>query len=433
MTMDTSTDTSTDTGTTAGTCDCPPSGGLTRRRLLAGVGAFGALGLVRGGTQLAFAAGRPAGDVLVCVFLRGGMDGMSVVPPVGEAAYYAARPTIAIPADRVIRVDRLFGLHPRLAPLKPAWDAGDLAVVHATGDPTGIRSHFEAEDQMERAAAGASSLYTGWIDRHFTSRAEGEPAFPSIAVAPRIPTSMLGPAPDAAVGSVAEFQVRAPAEVAEKVHRALGDLHADVAGVTAERARDTLRVVELLASQTGTAYAPANGAVYPASEFGRALSEVARLIRAGVGLEAACVDLGGWDMHAGIGTADTGAMASQLTVFAEALAAFYRDLGGLMSSVTVVTMSEFGRTFAENGSNGTDHGYGNAMFVLGGGIRGKRVYARWPGLAREQLDYSGDLRVTTDYRDVLAEIVAVRMRNSRLSSVFPGFRPRFVGLAEPRR
>jgi uncharacterized protein (DUF1501 family) len=412
-------------------CDCSRPGAFTRRTLFAGLGAMGALTLTRGGAQLAFGASGPPGDVLVAVFLRGGMDGMSVVPPVGEAAYYAARPTIAIPADRVIRLDPLFGLHPKLAPLRSAWTAGDLAVVHAAGDPTGIRSHFEAEDQMERAAAGSPSLYTGWIDRHFTTRAEGNPAFPSIAVAPRIPTSLVGPAPDAAIRSVADFRVQAPADVAGKVEQALKDLHADVAGPTAERARETLRVVRALAAQTGTAYVPGNGAVYPATEFARGLSEVARLIRAGVGLEAACVDLGGWDMHVGIGNADTGAMATQLTVFAEALAAFYQDLGALMGGVTVVTMSEFGRTFAENGSNGTDHGYGNAMFVLGKGVKGK-VYARWPGLAADQLDKMGDLKVTTDYRDVLAEIVSVRMLNSNLTSVFPGFTPRFVGLAKPR-
>lgn len=412
-------------------CDCP--GRLTRRRFIAGaLGAAGALSLTRGGTQLAFAADGPVGDVLVCVFLRGGMDGLSVVPPVGEAAYYAARPTIAVPADRVIRVDPLFGLHPRLAPLQPAWDAGHLAVVHAAGDPTGIRSHFEAEDQMERAAAGSSSLFTGWIDRHFTTRAEGDAGFPAIAIGPSIPTSLVGPAQDAAIRSVSEFRVLAPPAVAQKVERALEELHADVAGPTAERGRETLRVIRRLASETGSAYRPDNGVTYPATEFARALSEVARLIRAGVGLEAACVDLGGWDMHVGIGTPDRGAMATQLTVLAEGLAAFYRDLGSRMGSVTVVTMSEFGRTFHENGSNGADHGYGNAMLVLGGGIRGRKVYARWPGLAPNQLDKMGDLKVTTDYRDVLAEIVSVRMRNPRLSRVFPDFSPRPLGLARRR-
>ncbi len=418
--------------TSGSSCDCTPAGGITRRSLLAGLGAAGALSLTEGGTQLAFAAGGPAGDVLVCVFLRGGMDGMSVVVPVGEAAYYAARPTIAVPADRVIRVDPLFGLHPKLAPLQTAWDAGDLAVVHAAGDPTGIRSHFEAEDQMERAVTGSSSLYTGWIDRHFTTRDQGDPAFPSVAIGPAIPTSLLGPAPDAAIRSVGDFRVLAPAAVAGKVEQALDDLHADVEGATAGQARETLRVVRLLRAQAGAAYTPANGASYPATEFARRLSEVARLIRADVGLEAACIDLGSWDMHAGLGTPDRGAMANMLTVFAEGLAAFYRDLGGLMGAVTVVTMSEFGRTFAENGSNGTDHGYGNAMFVLGGGIRGGKVYARWPGLAPDKLDKMGDLRVTTDYRDVLAEIVSRRMRNSRLAEVFPGFRPTPLGLAERR-
>ncbi|HVE97602.1 MAG TPA: DUF1501 domain-containing protein, partial [Mycobacteriales bacterium] len=177
---------------------------------------------------------------------------------------------------------------------------------------------------------------------------------------------------------------------------------------------------------------PADGATYPATEFGRSLQEVAQLIKARVGLEAACVDLGGWDMHSAMGTTDNGLMATQLDDLAGGLAAFYTDLGTLMRGTTVVTMSEFGRTVAENGSQGTDHGYGNVMFAMGGGIRGGKVYGRWPGLAKSQLDKQGDLEVTTDYRDVLAEIIRQRMRNGRLGEVFPRYRPRPVGFADPR-
>ncbi len=422
-------------------CGCPDEGqdsaprrGVTRRGLLAAAGIAGAATALdlAPGRRYAFAAGAPVGDTLICVFLRGGMDGLSVVPPIGDPGYAARRPTIAVPASQALPLDRMFAFHPRMAPLKKVWDRKDLAVIVAAGDPDGTRSHFDAEDAMERGVAGGDSVFTGWIDRHFTSRSEGQPPFPSVAIGYRLPTSFRGPAQDIVMRSASEFRLAVPDAAEAKVERALGDLHSGFTHPSATQAKETLRAIRLLASRRGKTYAPANGATYPATEFGRALQEVAQLIKAKVGLEAAAVDLGGWDMHTAMGTPDSGLMANQLDDFAGGLGAFYIDLGSLMATTTVVTMSEFGRTVAENGSQGTDHGYGNVMFAMGGGIRGGKVYGRWPTLAKAQLDKQGDLRATTDYRDVLAEIVRQRMRNGRLSEVFPRYRPRAVGFADPR-
>ncbi|HVE64877.1 MAG TPA: DUF1501 domain-containing protein [Mycobacteriales bacterium] len=424
-----------------GGCGCPAEGaesadrrGITRRGLLAAAGLAGAATALdlTPGRRYAFAAGAPVGDTLLCVFLRGGMDGLSAVPPIGDPGYAARRPTIAVSESEALRLDRTFGFHPRMAPLKEVWDRKDLAVIVAAGDPDGTRSHFEAEDAMERGVAGGDSVFTGWIDRHFTSRAEGQPPFPSVAIGYRLPTSFRGPAQDIVMRSASDFRLNVPEASEARVERALGDLHSGFTSSSGTQAKETLRAIRLLASRRGVTYEPANGATYPASEFGRALQEIAQLIKARVGLEAATLDLNGWDMHSAMGTPDSGLMADHLEDFAGGLGAFYTDLGPLMATTTVVTMSEFGRTVAENGSNGTDHGHGNVMFAMGGGIRGGKIYGQWPTLEKAELDKQGDLRATTDYRDVLAEIVRQRMRNGRLSEVFPRYRPRALGFAEPR-
>jgi uncharacterized protein (DUF1501 family) len=423
----------TEETTRVASCGCPDSDGISRRAMLGALGAAGAMTVLdlTPGRRYAFAAtGAPVGDTLICLFLRGGMDGLSVVPPIGDPGYASRRPTIAVPPSQALKLDRMFALHPHMAPLKKVWDRRDLAIVAAVGDALGTRSHFDAEDAMERGVKGGDSVYTGWIDRHFTSRSKGQPPFPSVAIGSRLPTSLRGPAQDIVIRSASDFRLNVGAAVEKRVERALGDLHSGFVSPVATQGKETLRAISLLRARRGKTYTPANGATYPATEFGRALQEIAQLVKAKVGLEAACLDLPGWDMHQGIGTPDQGLMATQLDDFAGGLAAFYTDLGPLMARTTVVTMSEFGRTVAENGSNGTDHGYGSYMFVMGGGIRGGKVYGRWPTLAKAKLDPQGDLMVTTDYRDVLAEIVRVRMRNGRLGEVFPSYRPRPVGFAE---
>lgn len=413
---------------------------LSRRGLLGRALTAGAAGALAGlageglSTRLAFAdAGSTAGgDVLVVVSLRGGFDGLSAIAPIGDPAYYAARPGIALPKAQAIAGDGgMFGLHPALAPLLPLWQAGSMAAVHAVGQENPTRSHFAAMEEMERAAAG-TSVRTGWLDRMLTATGAATP-LSGASVGSAMPGRLLaGPAPGVAFPSVDTFTLAGESSrrPMAKALRALYDGAPEALAGVARAADGAL-------STTGTlraaAYAPANGAVYPATPLGAALKDVARLIKGGVGLRAAAVDSGDWDMHEGLGTAVKGQrMFDNLTGTSTALAAFTTDLGvDGMKNVTVVTVSEFGRRVAENGSKGVDHGHGNAMLLLGGGLRGGKVYGTWPGLAPEQL-VAGDLAATTDYRAVIGEILQQRCGVGELSGVFPNVRPTSFGLAAAR-
>ena len=406
---------------------------LSRRGLIAG--AAGALaGLVGEGlsTRLAFAdTGTPGGDVLVVVSLRGGFDGLTAIAPIGDPAYYTARPGIALPKAQAIAGDGMFGLHPALSPLLPLWQAGQMSAVHAVGQEAPARSHFAAMEAMERAAAG-TSVRTGWLDRMLAATGAATP-LAGASVGSAMPGRLLGgPAPDIAFQAIDNFTLAGESakRPMAKALRALYDGAPEPLAAVARAADGAL-------GQTGTlraaGYAPANGAVYPATPLGAALKDVARLIKGGVGLRAAAVDSGDWDMHEGLGAAVKGQrMFDNLTETATALAAFTTDIGADgMKNVTVVTVSEFGRRVAENGSKGVDHGYGNAMLLLGGGLRGGRVYGTWPGLAPDKL-LAGDLAVTTDYRSVIGEILQKRCGVGDLSGVFPGVKPSSFGLAVAR-
>ncbi|GAB3880337.1 DUF1501 domain-containing protein [Terrabacter terrigena] len=411
---------------------------VSRRTLLAGAGALGALGAVVGvagpsdaATQLAFAGAAYTGDTIVVLSLRGGFDGLSAVAPIGDPAYFAARPSIAVPASRAIKLDTLFGLHPALAPLKPIWDTGGLAAVHAVGQVNPTRSHFEAMATMENAAPG-STIRTGWLDR-MIGLSGPVSTFASAAVgAATTPPSMIGPSPELAVQSVDGFTLAGADTAAEQTRwaTALGALYAGAPATLAAPATAALGAVSTMAGLKAAGYTPANGAVYPKGSLGDALRDLARLIKAGIGLRAATVDVGNWDMHSGLGASDSGWMFRQLTELGQALAAFHRDLGPKMADVTLVTLSEFGRRVAENGSGGLDHGHGNVSLVMGGGVRGGKVYGRWPGLAAASLD-SGDLAGTTDYRTVLAEALEQRAKIAS-TTVFPGLGTDRLGLFAAR-
>ncbi|GAA0807654.1 DUF1501 domain-containing protein [Spirilliplanes yamanashiensis] len=407
--------------------------GLLGRALTAG--AAGALAGLAGeglSTRLAFAdAGTPPGDVLVVVSLRGGFDGLTAIAPIGDPAYYAARPTIALPKAQAIAGDGMFGLHPALAPLLPLWQGGQLAAVHAVGQANPSRSHFAAMEEMERAAAG-TSVRTGWLDRLLTATGATDP-LSGASVGSAMPGRLLaGPAPDIALPSVDGFTLAGESSK-RKMAAALRGLYADAPEPLAAVARSADAALAGTGALRAAGYTPANGAVYPATPLGGALKDVARLIKGGVGLRAAAVDSGDWDMHEGLGTAVKGQrMFDNLTATATALAAFAADLGADgMKSVTVVTVSEFGRRVAENGSKGVDHGYGNAMLLLGGGLRGGKVYGTWPGLAPDRL-VAGDLAATTDYRAVIGEILQQRCGVGALTDVFPGVTPTSFGLAAAR-
>ena len=420
--------------------------GPTRRAVVSRVAAttaLCALAAVADGPvtrRYAFAAERgpaeldatPDRDVLVVVSLRGGFDGLSAVVPAGDPEYLDARPTIAIRQRRLLQLDGSFGLHPAMAPLSRWWRNGQLAIVHAVGQVDPSRSHFRAMEELERAAPG-SPVRTGWLDRTLGLDAGGSAFRASQVGSLQVPTALTGPVPAISMHSIADVDLAAVASAAERVRwtAALTGVHSGAAPRLARPAATTLSAVATAAGVDAAVDHTGHEAAYPDSDLGAALREVARLVRAQVGLQVACVDAGGWDLHAGAGDADNGPMAERLGDLAASLDAFARDLGPALDGVTVVTLSEFGRRVAENGSGGTDHGHGNAVFLLGGGVRGGQVYGRWPGLDPGTLT-DGDLAGTTDYRLLLGEILQKRCGVGSLSTVFPGLRGDALGVLRSR-
>jgi len=413
-------------------CECEGSAGVSRRGLLGGAAGLAALGMVSGVgpfgfTQLAFAGPTYAGDVLVVVSLRGGYDGLSAVVPSGDPHYAPNRPNIGIPASQLYPLDKTFGLHPALSPLVPLWTSGQLAFVQAVGQEDPTMSHFEAMEEMERAAPG-SSVRTGWIDRMAGISGPGTP-FAETSVGPAVaPSSMSGSYPATAMQSLSSFSLSgASADDAAAWHTALTKLQAGGPETVKAPTKTTLAALKTTQSLSAEKYTPANGASYPSDDVGGSLSNVAQLIKANVGLRVAAVDCGNWDMHVGLGSSTSGWMHDNLTGLGQALAAFATDLGSAMSRVVVVTLSEFGRRVMENDSGGLDHGHGNAVFVLGGGVKGGQVYGPWPGLADADL-VLGNLKGATDYRTILAELLEKRCGLSA-AGVFPGLGSSRLGLA----
>jgi uncharacterized protein (DUF1501 family) len=440
MTEPTTTAPSTEAAPTG--CGCPEfaaaASGPSRRGVLAGATGLGALAAstawgstAEATTSLAFADAGYTGDTLVVLSFRGGFDGLSAVAPVGDAEYYAARPNIAVPQSRGLPLTSRFALHPALAPLLPLYTANKLALVHAVGQPNPTRSHFTDMEEMERAAPG-SSLRTGWLDRMVGATTTPGP-FAGVAIGTTSPPrSHLGPTPELALRSVDSLSVSGAWDATETARwtTALRALHVGAPATTAAPARATLDALSTAATLRAAGYTPANGASYPSGSLGDALRDTARLVKAGVGLRAVTIDSGNWDMHADLGRSDGGWMYRQLTEVGRALAAFMTDLGAAADQVTLVTLSEFGRRVAENGSGGLDHGYGNVSFVLGGGVNGGAVYGSWPGLAAAQLQ-AGDLKATTDYRVVLGEILEKRC-GLTAGTVLPGLPSTRLGIVRAR-
>jgi len=365
--------------------------------------------------------------VLITIFQRGAVDGLNMIVPFGERDYYAARPSLAIgrpgaAPDSAIDLDGFFGLHPRLAPLKPFYDARQMAIVHACGSPDGTRSHFDAQDYMETATPGVKSTQDGWLNRYLHAREhQAATPFRAVALAQQLPRALQGTAPALAIGQISQFGIRA-GQGSDMVQSSFESEYAAAAeSVLHSTGREAFDAVKMLKTANPQQYATANGAEYPRSAFGEALRQIAQLVKADVGLEVAFAESGNWDHHANEGSA-TGLLATRLDDLARGIAALARDLGDRMQDVVVLTMSEFGRAVVENGSRGTDHGHGNAMMILGGGVRGGKVYGRWPGLAPEQRYEGRDLAVTTDFRSVFAEVVRGHLGLTDASAVFPGFR-----------
>lgn len=368
------------------------------------------------------------GKVLICLFQRGAADALNVVVPFGERAYYAQRPSIAIaPPSRAagdrgaIDLDGFFGLHPALAPLKPLWDGGILAPIHAVGSPSATRSHFDAQDYMESGTPDHKGTPDGWLNRYLATAGTCEACAPTpfraVAMSAQTPRVLQGSAPTVAMNSVAEFTVRSGGTQAAQLEALYRTGSADLIHGTGAEMFDAVRMLRAADPQR---YQPEFGAAYPNSPFGQRLRSIAQLIKAGVGLEIAFADVGGWDTHVNQGGA-TGQLAQRLADFGTSIAALVTDLGDRMQDVVVLTMSEFGRMARQNGSGGTDHGHAGAMFVIGAGVRAHRVHGTWPGLAPEQLYEGRDLAVTTDFRAVFAEVARTHLGATKLDALFPGY------------
>jgi uncharacterized protein (DUF1501 family) len=361
--------------------------------------------------------------VLVCLFQRGAVDGLSMIVPHGDPLYYRQRPTIAIPNEQVIDLDGYFGLHPALAPLKPLWDDGMFAPIHAIGSPDTTRSHFDAQDYMETGTPGVKITPDGWLNRYCQHQREhDETPFRAVSFGPEMPRILSGSAPTLAIDDLRAFGLKAPKDATrDKLTRAFEELY-EVAptSMLASSAGEGFEAVRMLQRVNPTQYQPEHGANYPNGRFGQSLLQIAQLIKGDLGLEIAFADVGGWDTHVNQGSAQ-GQLASRLTEFAQALSAFSTDLGDRMRNVVVLTCSEFGRTVAENGSTGTDHGHATAMMVMGGPVQGGKVLGRWPGLGSGQLFEGRDVAVTTDFRDLFSEVLARHLGTTALDAVFPGY------------
>ena len=359
---------------------------------------------------------------LVVIFQRGAADGLNIVVPHGEPQYYAMRPSINIPRKAVLDLDGFFGMHPSLAPFQPLWKQRHLAIVHAAGSPDSTRSHFDAQDFMETGTPGVKATEDGWLNRSLRNlpRPQNSP-FRAIALGPSVPRILNGSEPTVAMNNINDFAVGGRSQKpspAANAFEAMYDHSSD--SVLHGTGEETFDAVKMLRSADPGKYTPAPGADYPRGRFGDSLRQLAQLIKANLGVQVAFADIGGWDHHVNEGAVE-GQLANVLGDFSQALAAFWTDLGDLGEDTVVVTMSEFGRTARENGNRGTDHGHANVMFVLGGPVKGGRVYGRWPGLDQSQLYEGRDLALTTDFRQVIGEAVVRHMGNKNLGEVFPGF------------
>lgn len=370
--------------------------------------------------RLAHAAPRST-KTLVVVFQRGAVDGLSLVVPHGDDRYYGLRPSIAIPRDALVDLDGQFALHPALATLKPFYEQQRLAVIHAVGSPSGTRSHFDAQDFMESGTPDIKSTDTGWLNRLLAAvPMHATNAFRALAITGATPRIFMGPEPVLAFDKLDELRLRDKKLATGATFEAMyaGAVRDALQGPTHE----AFDVLHALDDKHVYAIAPDHGAVYPKDAFGRSMQEIAKLIKADLGVQVAFADIGGWDTHVNQG-AQNGQLANRLRVFGDSLSAFVTDLGEKMNDVVVVTMSEFGRTVRENGSRGTDHGHGNVMLVMHGETRGGKVYGQWPGLDDAQLYEGRDLAVTTDFRDVLWRIARGHLGITSTSELFPGFVP----------
>jgi uncharacterized protein (DUF1501 family) len=353
--------------------------------------------------------------IVIAIFQRGAADGISMVVPHGDPHYGAVRPQIGIQSP--INLDGFFGLHPSLDALKPIYEQGHLAIVHAVGSPNNTRSHFDAQDFMESGAPGNKSIGDGWLNRYLQAKPDRSATpFRAVAFSPNMPRTLMGAASAVAMTRINDFGLRGGPR-SDTIEGAFEAMYGyDNTG------KETFEAVSMLKKANPQQYTPENGATYSASPFGQTLLQIAQLVKADIGLQVAFADIGGWDTHANQGN-ERGQLSNRFREFGDGLAALYRDLGDRMENIVVITMTEFGRAVRQNGSGGTDHGHASALFAFGGPVKGGKVYGRWPGLAPDQLYEGRDLALTTDFRDVFSEILKKHLRTPDVSGVFPSYTP----------
>ncbi len=365
--------------------------------------------------------------VLVTIFQRGAVDGLNMLVPHGESEYYNLRPTIAVPkpgqADSAVNLDGYFGLHPSLQPFEPFFKSKQLAVITAAGSPDNTRSHFDAQDYMESGTPGNKGTRDGWLNRVLQSTAaKDDSPFRAVSMTQQLPRALYGKAPSVAMANLADFSIKAGIYTQNMAGGFEGIYQQNAKDSLGEMGKETFEAVNFLKTANPAQYKAENGAVYPNTPFARSLQQIAQLIKANVGLEVAFTDTPGlnWDTHANEGSG-RGQLANLLRDFSQAIAAFTTDLGKRMDDVVVLTMSEFGRTARENGSRGTDHGHANTMFVIGNSVQGGKVYGDFKGLKSDKLYEGRDVDLTTDFRDVFAEVAFKHLGTKDLTKIFPNY------------
>ncbi len=419
-------------------CECstespdPWKKGFTRRRVMQGSAALvAALGLQTVTTRLAFSADPQANtDTIITINLRGGWDSLNVVIPTFESVYYSSRPNIAIPKEAALPMDRGFGLHPGLKQMHDLYKSGKFSPVVGVVTPDTTLSHFEAMDTLERGYSSGSNG-SGWMNRVLGER-QTTSVFSGVQFGAQLPLALTGDAGSIAIQHLEEFGLAGYDELSTKAAAAFSTLYSRVKHPMVATVEETLGAVRKIADLRTSKYEPSATANYPEGGLGDSLRDTARLIKNNFGLALAAIDVGGWDMHTNEGNVGGGDMRNHMDELDAGLGAFVRDLGPQFDNVTIVLISEFGRTVAENGTNGTDHGHGQSMLVLGGQLNGGKVYGDWPGLAAAKLSVNQSVGGTVDYRDVLGDILARRGGIGSFTNVFPDHRPEFLGIAKQR-
>ena len=406
---------------------------LSRRAFMRAVMKDGALAVVGASALPSFltrsvlaqaTTAQSQGKKLVVIFQRGAADGLNIVVPYREKSYYEMRPTIAIPQDQLIDLDGFFGLHPAMQSLKPLWDQGHLAAVHACGSPAPTRSHFDAQDFMESGTPGLKATPDGWLNRALAAedvarRPHPASPFRAVALGTQLPRTLEGKVPAVAIGNVKDFNVGGQNPAAMPISNGFESMYEQsVNTVLHGTASETFEAVKMLKAADTDKYVPAAGVRYPNGQFGNSLKQIAQLLKANLGVEAAFADIGGWDTHQNQGSVN-GQLSNRLKEFSESIAAFWMDMGDDAQNITLVSMSEFGRTVHQNGTGGTDHGHANVMFVAGGRVSGGKVYGKWPGMDKHELYEERDLAITTDFRQVLGEAAFKTLGAKNLELVFP--------------